>query len=391
MSLYSLEKKEDSQIKSEHKENVGNLHIIKLPLTKYELSLFKCEDPIIIEKQLGIYETFSSLPQKLRILPKFHGKSPEGLFFQPLRKTLKLHLKENPIVSWKDLLKHYKALINGLACLQSFGILALKLDLDSIYVSESGEYKVLIYDTINGDKHDILDNSVFELALLIISLGIGKNADINILDEHFLEFQSKIHVNGFEEKQQLKELILTLKSILSKNSEKLDFLQLFIRSLNFKSFDNIKKMIIIEETHGLEIAYDILIKKEFMKFQLKSLDNKLRIFGFSSIPLDKEFEKIEEIKLCLDEIKPIRSLNFLISSDFNEESFELIDNILSKKVFRLDDFKSLIIQMAPSKQVVGFSEWFKFIWHSFYKDGLKPIDSSGLAIIKEHYSYWFHF
>ena len=396
-----IEKKEEIHSESIQKERNGKCLIVNDQATKDEFSIFNC-DFALYEKQIQIYEFLSTLSPKLRILPKFYGKVNDGLMFQPLRKTLRTHLKENPQIFCKDLFMHYKTLINGLAYLQTIGIVAKELNLDSVYVADSGDLKVLIYEKNQELKTNFIPKSVLECIKLMISFVIGKDLLIekgdflmrkeynNYLERILSEFFVKIKVNTIEDKENLMELVDIFRKVLSyKKKEKFDFVKLFIKGLQLKSFENIKKMICVEETHGLEIAYDILIKKESLKFEINSLDKNLKMFGFSAVPLEIDIHNIEEIKTLFETIKPISSLNLKITSDLDEQTHSILNTIINKKLFRLDDFKSLIIQTTPSKQLVGCSEWYKFIWNSFYKKGLDPVETSGLALIKEHTSYWF--
>ena len=399
MNSEILEKKEELPSETILKEKTI---ILKDPTTKNDFTCFlsDCNNENLLEKQTQIYEYLNSLPQKLKLIPKFYEKKLVGLMFQPLRKTLRTYLTESPINECKNLIIHYKTLINGLSYLQTLGINAVELNLDSIYISDACDFKILLFEKTEENNYYIHPNLV-DFAKLIISLAIGKDFILQknefsrkreyneVLERGLSEIISKIHTNTFEEKDYLWEIVETLRKILSYDGkEKIDFVKLFLKSLQFKSYENIKKMIFIEETHGLEIAYDILIKKDSMKFELNSLDQNFKVFGFSSVPMEKDFDKIEEIKSLLEEIKPIRSLNVHISCDIDPQIQLVLDNIINKKLFRLDDFKTLTIQTTPHKQLVGCSEWYKFIWHTFYKKGLNPIDNSGLSIIKQHTSYW---
>jgi len=377
------------------------LKVILHPATKSEFTLFQKQqfDHFYFEN-LSIYDYIDALPQKPKIFPKFHGKSEAGLLFQPLRKNMKSQISEKSQLTFKEFLSYYKTLINGLAFLQILGISASELTLESIFIADNNDLKVLYYEKTSNTQSKVLD-----FAKLMISIGTGeelfleraifnKKEYCEILDLKISDLFQNIETNTPEEKMHLNDLAHKLKKLLSyEQDEKCDFIHLFFQSLKYKSPENLKKIIFIEETHGLEISYDVLITKDTMKFELNGLNNNFKIFGVSSVPIERNWDKIDEVKLSLDEIKPIKSINLRISSinsaEFEPNTLEVLEAISNKKIFRLDDFKSLIIQATPCKSLVKESHWYKFLWHAFYKDGENPIENSGLSLVKEHLSDWF--
>lgn len=302
------------------------------------------------------------------------------LLLQPLKKNLKkVFINEKAKLQFKGLLSLYKTLLNGLAFLQVLGISAV-LNSQSIYLSENNEVKVVVSEKITNVHSKVLD---FAKVILAIGLGeeifldkevLGKKVYGEILDSKIQGFLLNMQVINNEEKSHLGDLAHNLEKILQfDNVEKMDFVQLFLQSLKYKSPDSLKKIICIEETHGLEISYDILITKDTMKFELNSISSNFNIFGISSVPIERSWDKTEEVKNAIEEIKPIKSINLRISnpnsSQLEQSTLDILEAISNKKNFRLDDFKSFTLQATPSKSTVKESHWYKFLWHTFQKWG----------------------
>ena len=365
------------------------------PITKTERSLFYFN--IFDHENVALYELLNGLPQKPKIFPKIYSKTENEFLLQPLKKNLKtVFINEKAKLQFKGLLSIYKTLLNGLAFLQVMGISAV-LNSQSIYLSENNEVKVVFYEKINNVHSKVLD---FAKVILAIGLGeeifldkevLGEKVYGEILDSKIQGFLLSLQVINNEEKSHLGDLAHNLEKILQfDNEEKMDFMQLFLQSLKYKSPDSLKKIICIEETHGLEISYDILITKDTMKFELNS--SNFKIFGISSVPIERTWDKTEEVKNAIEEIKPIKSINLRISnpnsSQLEQNTLDVLETISNKKNFRLDDFKSFTLQATPSKSLVKESHWYKFLWHAFYKCGENHIENSGLSLVKEHFSDW---
>ena len=368
------------------------------PITKTERSLFYFN--IFDHENVALYELLNGLPQKPKIFPKIYSKTENEFLLQPLKKNLKkVFINEKARLTFKGLLSLYKTLLNGLAFLQVLGISAV-LNSQSIYFSENNEVKVVFYEKITNVHSKVLD---FAKVILAIGLGeeifldkevLGKKVYGEILNSKIQGFLLNMQVINQEEKSHLGDLAHNLEKILQfDNAEKMDFVQLFLQSLKYKSPDSLKKIICIEETHGLEISYDILITKDTMKFELNSISSNFKIFGISSVPIERNWDKTEEVKNAIEEIKPIKSINLRISnpnsSQLEQSTLDVLEAISNKKNFRLDDFKSFTLQATPSKSLVKESHWYKFLWHTFYKNGESHIENSGLSLVKEHFSDWY--
>lgn len=362
-----------SKIFDPNSNNYFSLFEVGADLKKNQSEIYQC----ILSK-----ETF-------KIIPKFFNTVEKGLIFQPL-KNINEMLEKQMLLN--EFIYHYKYILNGLAFLQTLGLSAKELTLDSIFISENGEIKLIFFEKVKENHENYFFSKVQDFVKMMICL-VLRDKDVfenyeflssEDLEKILILFSEKFIDPSFE----LHVLIKIFKKILLKRKPT-DFLQLFLGSLQLKTRENFKKIIYIEETHGIEVAADILMKKGLMKFDLRSFDNSIEIFGTSSTPMERKFLKITEIKNLIEEIKPITCLNFKISTDIKVEIMEVLNLIINKKMFNLDDFKSLVIQTTPNKSLVGNSEWYKFMWSSFIQTGLKPIENSGISLIKEHHSQWF--
>lgn len=393
---FSVFKEENSHLFSnekEKKEKTWVFSIVKDPNSRSDLSFFE-SDPINLEFQSKMYESLLTLPQIPKILPKYYGKLGHGLLFQPLKCFAKTWVKG---INFHDFMDLYKKFLNGLASLQTIDLSVQEFDVDSLYLTEFNELKFVFLDKMPQNNENCYFSKVVNFTIFVLAMVLGENIClIQLIKENdkidlLMNKFSSIFLGGeisLEEKDHLKALVKIFRKILTLKKTDFDFMKLFLKSFAFKSKENLKKMIFIEEAHGLEIAYDILIKKGLMKFDLQNHENTVKIFGFSSVPLEKRFHKIEEIKIFLEEIKPITTMNINISCEISNEIAGMLNSVINKKTMRLENFKSLVIQLTPEKQLVGNSQWYKFLWHSFFKHGCKPIENSGISFLKEHSSQW---